>query len=217
MHAASVYPEPGSNSPKRCTTLRPRLLSEGLTTRTSLSRISCHSSVVKVQRPRRDGPRRRPQMMGLGGRGVKPADRVVPVTRVPRNDLRGGVARANGMGGGRVVSNAPGWRSPREVVVVDDVCCALPSLRRLGGSSPSSTVARVGRGARSATLARPVRGSRRGEVRAGLESPQRRGSFVGGKASSRMGTVDSHNTSEARIRQVSPPTVVRSGSSPRAG
>ena len=72
MHAASVYPEPGSNSPKRCTTLRSRLLSEGLTTRTSLSRISCHSSVVKVQRPRRDGPRRRRRMMRLGGRGVKP-------------------------------------------------------------------------------------------------------------------------------------------------
>ena len=68
MHAASVYPEPGSNSPKRCTTLRSRLLSEGLTTRTSLSRISCHSSVVKVQRPRRDGPRRRRRMMGLARR-----------------------------------------------------------------------------------------------------------------------------------------------------
>jgi hypothetical protein len=53
--------------------LRSRLLSEGLTTRTSLSRISCHSSVVKVQRPRRDGPRRRRRMMRLGGRGVKPA------------------------------------------------------------------------------------------------------------------------------------------------
>ena len=75
MHAASVYPEPGSNSPKRCTTLRSRLLSEGLTARTSLSRISCHSSVVKVQRPRRDGPRRRRRMMRLGGRGVKPATR----------------------------------------------------------------------------------------------------------------------------------------------
>jgi hypothetical protein len=44
-----------------------------LTTRTSLSRISCHSSVVKVQQPRRDGPRRRRRMMRLGGRGVKPA------------------------------------------------------------------------------------------------------------------------------------------------
>ena len=49
-------------------------LSEGLTTRTSLSRISCHSSVVKVQRPGHDGPRRRPTMMGLCARGVKPGD-----------------------------------------------------------------------------------------------------------------------------------------------
>ena len=117
MHAASVYPEPGSNSPKRCATLRPRLLSEGLTTRTSLSRISCHSSVVKVQRPRRDGPRRRLDMMGLGGPSVKPADRVVPGVPGPLRDLREGAARANGMGPPRVVSNAgrcpPGSRLHR--------------------------------------------------------------------------------------------------------
>jgi hypothetical protein len=48
--------------------------SEGLTARTSLSRISCHSSIVKVQRPGHDGPRRRALMMRLCGRGVKPDD-----------------------------------------------------------------------------------------------------------------------------------------------
>jgi hypothetical protein len=37
MHAASVYPEPGSNSPKRRTALRLRLSSKGLTTRTSFT------------------------------------------------------------------------------------------------------------------------------------------------------------------------------------
>ena len=101
MHAASVYPEPGSNSPKRCTTLRSRLLSEGLTTRTSLSRISCHSSVVKVQRPRREGPRRRRRMMGLGGRGVKPGRATRPGVRTVRA-TSGEAAR------GRMVGTLPG-------------------------------------------------------------------------------------------------------------
>jgi hypothetical protein len=39
-----------------------------------LFRISCHSSVVKVQRPGRDGDRRRTPMMRHCDRGVKPAD-----------------------------------------------------------------------------------------------------------------------------------------------
>ena len=49
-------------------------LSEGLTARTSvlLFRISYHSSVVKVQHPRRDSDRRRLPMMRLFGRAVKP-------------------------------------------------------------------------------------------------------------------------------------------------
>ena len=102
MHAASVYPEPGSNSPKRCTTLRSRLLSEGLTTRTSLSRISCHSSVVKVQRPRRDGPRRRRRMMGLGG----------PVSnRRPRPGVRT-VRAPRGGGTTRMVGSPRGCQTP---------------------------------------------------------------------------------------------------------
>src|SRR3954463_6736524 len=71
MHAASVYPEPGSNSPKRCATLRPRLLSEGLTTRTSLSRISCHSSVVKVQRPKARRPAAQTSNDGASGAGCQ--------------------------------------------------------------------------------------------------------------------------------------------------
>jgi len=36
--------------------------------------FSCHSSVVKVQRPGQDKPRRRPTMMGRRRRGVKPGD-----------------------------------------------------------------------------------------------------------------------------------------------
>jgi hypothetical protein len=41
--------------------------------------FSCHSSVVKVQRPGQDKPRRRPTMMGRRRRGVKPGD--LPVRR----------------------------------------------------------------------------------------------------------------------------------------
>jgi hypothetical protein len=36
--------------------------------------FSCHSSVVKVQVPGQDKPRRRPTMMGRRRRGVKPGD-----------------------------------------------------------------------------------------------------------------------------------------------
>ena len=46
--------------------------SEGLTARTSLSRISCHSSIVKVQRPGHDGPRRRAPSMDSAVLIVKP-------------------------------------------------------------------------------------------------------------------------------------------------
>ena len=49
-------------------------LSEGLTTRTSIARIFCHSSVVKVQRSGHDSPRRRAPMIGVCGHGVKPDD-----------------------------------------------------------------------------------------------------------------------------------------------
>src|SRR5262245_53958495 len=73
MHAASVYPEPGSNSPKMHD-LTAVTCSEGLTARTSLSRISCHSSIVKVQRPGHDGPRRRAPSMDSAVLTVKPDD-----------------------------------------------------------------------------------------------------------------------------------------------
>src|SRR5215213_6443760 len=50
MHAASVDPEPGSNSPKELHSLAAATSSEGLTTRTSVFVPDlCHSSVVKVQ------------------------------------------------------------------------------------------------------------------------------------------------------------------------
>src|SRR6185369_13503710 len=76
MHAASVNPEPGSNSPKMHS-LAAVTCSEGLTARTSLSRISCHSSIVKVQRPGHDGPRRRAPSMDSAALTVKP-DEPVP-------------------------------------------------------------------------------------------------------------------------------------------
>src|SRR6476646_7855428 len=54
MHAASVYPEPGSNSPKEA---RPfgRDLVRGSDRSHILTRISCHSSIVKVQLPSTSG------------------------------------------------------------------------------------------------------------------------------------------------------------------
>jgi hypothetical protein len=53
--------------------------------------VSCHSSIVKVQRRGRDSARRRPRIMGLYRRGVKPDD--------PRSTLRGPVAADLGRGG----------------------------------------------------------------------------------------------------------------------
>src|SRR5262245_43648998 len=98
MHAASVYPEPGSNSPKMHD-LSAVTCSEGLTARTALSRISGHSSRVKVQRPRHDGPRRAdPQVWGLtldqsnlnDLPGPKTRSRLPPVEAARRRILRAG-------------------------------------------------------------------------------------------------------------------------------
>jgi len=135
--------------------LRPRLLSEGLTTRTSLSRISCHSSVVKVQRPRRDGPRRRHRMMRLGRRGVKPRD---PVNRAPgltRATSRGGGTTANGMGAHagcqtdliRVWGTA-GWqvRSPPSCLAVDGQHAGARADARMGLADRRCARCRLSRG-----------------------------------------------------------------------
>src|SRR3954451_25482546 len=95
MHAASVYPEPGSNSPKMHD-LAAVTCSEGLTARTSLSRISCHSSIVKVQRAGHDGPRRRAPSMDSAALRVKPDDPARTEEFDPAACLHGGATRANG-------------------------------------------------------------------------------------------------------------------------
>jgi hypothetical protein len=71
-----------------------------------LFRISCHSSVVKVRRPRRDDVRRRHPMMGPGGRDVKPGDR--PPAAPSRHDIASWEATAaNGRGLPASLSNGP--------------------------------------------------------------------------------------------------------------
>ena len=86
-------------------------LSEGLTARTSLSRISCHSSVVKVQRPGHDSPRRRRPMMGLCGRGVKPTSaRTGMADSVSRDPVR----RHGGECTGRPAAVKRSARSPAD-------------------------------------------------------------------------------------------------------
>ena len=138
MHAASVYPEPGSNSPKRCAVLRSRLLSEGLTTRTSLSRISCHSSVVKVQRPRHDSPRRRPRMMGLGARGVKPHDRVRAGRPVDASSGGGTAANATGR---RRLSNGPPAADRAQIGLVSTSRMKAAPLSQHSSASSAEPVA----------------------------------------------------------------------------
>src|SRR5258706_8922477 len=66
MHAASVDPEPGSNSPKELHSLAAATSSEGLTARTFKLLDLCHSSVVKVQTASgaRNGARRRRPSIG---------------------------------------------------------------------------------------------------------------------------------------------------------
>jgi len=110
--------------------LRPWLLSEGLTTRTSLSRISCHSSVVKVQRPRRDGPRRRRRMMRPGGRGVKPRDRAAwPVGTADATP--GEAARANPM------DPSEGCQTPAEARRIGSDRAALHDDHERGATQPT--------------------------------------------------------------------------------
>jgi hypothetical protein len=66
MHAASVYPEPGSNSPKRTDLAAGTNL--GVRLPAHVYWISCHSSFVKVQRPcHTEAPGRNPHILGVRG------------------------------------------------------------------------------------------------------------------------------------------------------
>ena len=114
MHAASVYPEPGSNSPKKMHDLAVATSIRGSDHSHILIRISCHSSVVKVQRPGRDSPRRRPPMMGLGGRGVKPDDPGRSEPRRPVCATSVEAARARMVGAARGPVKRAGRRRVRE-------------------------------------------------------------------------------------------------------
>src|SRR5204863_6575117 len=90
--------EPGSNSPKiaqLALRLHPRVRPLA-----HPSRISCHSSLVKVQRPGQDEPRRRPTMMGRRRRPVKPGDRPVRLTGPTWTGSRTGAARGRMVGAG---------------------------------------------------------------------------------------------------------------------
>src|SRR5260221_9969867 len=101
MHAASVDPEPGSNSPKELHSLTAATSSEGLTARTFKLLDLCHSSVVKVQ-------------TASGARdGAPGADRQVSGRRgTVSNGPRTGADRAAGTPQNALVSRSSRMRAP---------------------------------------------------------------------------------------------------------
>ena len=118
MHAASVYPEPGSNSPKETRSCGRDFKSEGL--------IRCaHSELefpttLQLSRcsARHGGPRRRVLMMGLDARRVKRAGPLDDRARRPaaRRQRLGGAplgsgARADGSEAPEGLSNSRGRRA----------------------------------------------------------------------------------------------------------
>ena len=70
MHAASVYPEPGSNSPRKLN-LAIELNLKSLVQAHSCADCSYHSSIVKVQRPAEYRPERGLPMMAQFASRVK--------------------------------------------------------------------------------------------------------------------------------------------------
>src|SRR5689334_21229581 len=75
MHAASVDPEPGSNSPERMHSLAAATSSEGLTARTSVfsGSLPLYSCQGAASSEAREGVRRRPRSMGPGSTCIRRA------------------------------------------------------------------------------------------------------------------------------------------------